>query len=60
QPLRGRIQSFEDHRIAMAFGILGILTSCDVEVDTPFVTEVSFPGFWDVLEDVKRARRRST
>ena len=60
QPLRGRIQSFEDHRIAMAFGILGILTSCDVEVDTPFVTEVSFPGFWDVLEDVTRARRRST
>lgn len=60
RPLRGRIQTFEDHRIAMAFGILDTVTSCAIEVDTPFVTEVSFPGFWGLMEEVKRAGRRST
>lgn len=59
EPLRGRVQAFEDHRIAMAFGILNTLRSCSVEVDDPYVAGVSFPGFWDLMTEVERAGRRS-
>lgn len=48
-PLEGRVRSFGDHRIAMAFGVLGALPGNDVEVDDPGVVEVSFPGFWRAL-----------
>ena len=50
--LSGRIKAFDDHRIGMAFGILGSLTSCDIEIDQPEVADVSFPGFWEVLDRV--------
>lgn len=51
-PLRGRVQTFHDHRIAMAFGILGALPGNDVSVEDPEMVEVSFPGFWARLEQV--------
>lgn len=57
--LRGRVTTFRDHRIAMAFGILSTLTSCDVEIDDPEVADVSFPGFWETLGELTRARRMS-
>ncbi len=47
--LSGRIKTYDDHRIGMSFGILGSLTSCDIEIDQPEVADVSFPGFWEVL-----------
>lgn len=59
EPLRGRVQTFEDHRIAMSFGILNTLNSCTVEVDDPSVAGVSFPGFWELMSEVERAGRRS-
>lgn len=59
EPLRGRIQVFEDHRIAMSFGMLNAIASCTVEVDDPSVVHVSFPGFWDLLAEVQRAGRMS-
>ena len=46
RPLAGRVECFRDHRIAMAFGILGAASGCDVSVDDPGVADVSFPGFW--------------
>ncbi|MFC1660319.1 3-phosphoshikimate 1-carboxyvinyltransferase [Gemmatimonadota bacterium] len=51
-PLRGRIDSFGDHRIAMAFGVLGALPGNDIEVVGEDVVEVSFPGFWELLASV--------
>ena len=45
----GRSVSSIDHRIAMAFGVLGALGGHDVSVDDPGVAEVSFPGFWELL-----------
>jgi 3-phosphoshikimate 1-carboxyvinyltransferase len=48
-PLRGRVRSFGDHRIAMAFGVLGAEPGNEIEIDDPAVVAVSFPGFWDVL-----------
>ncbi len=50
RPLEGRVQSFHDHRIAMAFGVLGALPGNRIEVDGRRVVEVSFPGFWELLD----------
>lgn len=49
RPLRGRIRAFGDHRIAMAFGVLGALPGNEVEIDDPAVAAVSFPGFFERL-----------
>jgi 3-phosphoshikimate 1-carboxyvinyltransferase len=48
-PLEGRVRSRGDHRIAMAFGVLGALPGCRIEVDDPEAADVSFPGFWELL-----------
>ena len=53
RPLSGFVRSFHDHRIAMAFGVLSATPGCDVPVDAPSVTEVSFPGFWELLGQLK-------
>jgi len=56
-PLRGRVQTFHDHRIAMAFGVLGALPGNSIEIETPEMVEVSFPGFWERLASFQgRAR----
>ena len=47
--LAGRVECFRDHRIAMAFGVLGAAPDCDILVDDPGVADVSFPGFWSLL-----------
>ena len=49
RPLSGRVRSFGDHRVAMAFGVLGATPRCELEIDDPAVAGVSFPGFWDLL-----------
>ncbi len=60
RPLAGPVESFHDHRIAMAFGVLGATPGCDAIVDDPAVSDVSFPGFWRLLERVEeRAERLS-
>jgi 3-phosphoshikimate 1-carboxyvinyltransferase len=51
-PLRGRIHTFADHRIAMAFGVLGALPGNRIEVDDPSCVDVSYPAFW---RDLARA-----
>ena len=51
-PLRGRAMSFGDHRIAMAFGVLGALPGNEIEIEGREVAEVSFPGFWELLDAV--------
>lgn len=52
-PLEGRVESFGDHRIAMAFGVLGALPGNRIQVLGREVVGVSFPGFWNLLEKVK-------
>ncbi len=56
--LAGRVRCFGDHRIAMAFGVLGATQGCDIEVDDPAVADVSFPGFWRLLDQVGRTDGR--
>jgi 3-phosphoshikimate 1-carboxyvinyltransferase len=48
-PLAGTVVTHGDHRIAMAFGVLGALPGSRVRIDDPGCVDVSFPGFWDTL-----------
>ncbi len=48
-PLQGSARTYGDHRIAMAFGVLGAVGDNDVSVDDPEAASVSFPGFWNLL-----------
>jgi 3-phosphoshikimate 1-carboxyvinyltransferase len=52
--LRGRVITHGDHRIAMAFGVLGALPGNEIEVDDPACVAVSYPDFWDDLARVTR------
>lgn len=51
-PLRGRVVTHGDHRLAMAFGILGALGTNEIEVDDRDCVNVSYPGFWSDLSRV--------
>jgi 3-phosphoshikimate 1-carboxyvinyltransferase len=51
-PLVGRVRARGDHRIAMAFGVLGALARNRVEIDDRGAADVSFPGFWALLERI--------
>jgi 3-phosphoshikimate 1-carboxyvinyltransferase len=42
----GRVASHGDHRIAMAFGVAGLVADGGVEIADADVAEVSFPGFF--------------
>ena len=49
RPLVGEVDAMGDHRIAMAFGVLGALAGNDIRVRGAHVVDVSFPGFWERL-----------
>ncbi|MBL8989447.1 MAG: 3-phosphoshikimate 1-carboxyvinyltransferase, partial [Gemmatimonadetes bacterium] len=53
---RGRIRTEGDHRIAMAFGVLGTTPGARITIDDPACVAVSFPGFFEVLRRVRGAR----
>jgi 3-phosphoshikimate 1-carboxyvinyltransferase len=50
--LRGRVVTHGDHRMAMAFGILGALPGNDIEIDDRDCVAVSYPTFWSDLAAV--------
>ncbi len=54
RPLRGTVRAYGDHRIAMAFGVLGAAPGNRIEVDEPGAADVSFPGFWALLRSLAR------
>ncbi|MEP6787845.1 MAG: 3-phosphoshikimate 1-carboxyvinyltransferase [Acidobacteriota bacterium] len=43
------IDSFGDHRIAMAFGVAGLLADGETEIIGAECADVSFPGFFETL-----------
>ncbi len=49
-PLRGRVHAFSDHRIAMAFGVLGALPGNRIQMDDRSCVDISYPAFWLDLE----------
>lgn len=46
RPLRGRVVTHGDHRLAMAFGVLGAATGNAIDIDDRDCVSVSYPGFW--------------
>ena len=52
EPLTGRVQTHQDHRLAMAFGVLGATAQANIEIDEPDCVAVSYPGFWHDLAHV--------
>jgi 3-phosphoshikimate 1-carboxyvinyltransferase len=58
-PLRGRVITHGDHRLAMAFGILGALPGNEIEIDDPACVAVSYPGFWEDLDRLRPSAIRS-
>ena len=46
------IDSFHDHRIAMAFAIAGLFAEGETEIRGAECAAVSFPEFFDVLSSV--------
>jgi 3-phosphoshikimate 1-carboxyvinyltransferase len=55
--LRGRVTTHGDHRLAMAFGVLGAVAGHEIVVDDPDCVQVSYPGFWDDLARVTAGTR---
>lgn len=45
-PLRGHVATHGDHRLAMAFGVLGALPGNHITIDDPGCVAVSYPAFW--------------
>ena len=51
--LRGAtVNSFGDHRIAMAFAIAGLLAEGETEILNPECVDISYPGFFETLERI--------
>lgn len=56
-PARGRVQTAGDHRLAMAFAVLGTLPGAQVAVDDMACSAVSFPGFPERLREIANRAR---
>ena len=54
-PLYGaKIETFHDHRIAMAFAIAGLVAHGKMVLDHPECASISYPEFYDELERMKQ------
>ncbi|MDX2193090.1 MAG: 3-phosphoshikimate 1-carboxyvinyltransferase [Gemmatimonadales bacterium] len=58
-PPVGPVRTAGDHRIAMAFAVLGTVPGARIRVDDPACAAVSFPGFHDLLRSVRAPARRA-
>jgi 3-phosphoshikimate 1-carboxyvinyltransferase len=57
-PPRGRVRTAADHRIAMAFAVLGTLPGARIAIDDIACAAVSFPGFPETLRRIAAGRSR--
>jgi 3-phosphoshikimate 1-carboxyvinyltransferase len=55
---QGRVRTAGDHRLAMAFAVLGTIPSARVRIDDMACAEVSFPGFPEALRSISRGQSR--
>ncbi len=46
----GAIESYNDHRIAMALAIAGLVSEEGVTIDNPHCATISFPNFFSILD----------
>jgi 3-phosphoshikimate 1-carboxyvinyltransferase len=57
-PPRGRVRTAADHRIAMAFAVLGTLPGARIAIDDMACAAVSFPRFPETLRRIGAGRSR--
>jgi 3-phosphoshikimate 1-carboxyvinyltransferase len=57
EPPRGPVRSAGDHRLAMAFAVLGTVAGARIRVDDMACAAVSFPRFPEVLRGLARRAR---
>jgi 3-phosphoshikimate 1-carboxyvinyltransferase len=55
-PPSGAVTTAGDHRLAMAFAVLGTLPGARVRIDDPECAAVSFPGFGEALRGIEARR----
>ena len=52
-PAGARVRTYDDHRIAMAFSVLGLVVP-GIRIEDPGCVAKTFPGFYDALEALRR------
>ncbi len=53
RPRPARIETYDDHRMAMSFALIGLRTP-GIEIVDPACVGKTFPGFWDALDALRR------
>lgn len=49
----GVVHTYDDHRMAMSFAVLGLAVP-GIEIADPGCVAKTFPGFWETVEDARR------
>ena len=58
-PLKGAaLSSFDDHRIAMAFAVAGLIAKGETVIEGAEAVAISFPTFWETLAALSAVRDR--
>jgi len=57
QPPRGRVETARDHRLAMAFAVLGTVPGADVRLSERGSVAISYPGFFADLRRIAGGAR---
>ena len=51
-PVGARVRTYDDHRIAMAFSVLGLVVP-GMQIENPGCVAKTFPGFYETLEALR-------
>jgi 3-phosphoshikimate 1-carboxyvinyltransferase len=57
RPPRGRVETARDHRLAMAFAVLGTVPGADVRLSERASVAISYPGFFADLQKIGKRER---
>lgn len=53
RPHGGRVATYDDHRMAMSFSLLGLVVP-GIEIVDPACVAKTFPGYWQALDTLRR------
>jgi 3-phosphoshikimate 1-carboxyvinyltransferase len=54
-PQPARVRTYDDHRMAMSFALLGLRVP-GIEIEDPECVAKTFPGYWDTLDGLRAWR----
>jgi 3-phosphoshikimate 1-carboxyvinyltransferase len=54
-PQPARVRTYDDHRMAMSFALLGLRVP-GIEIEDPGCVAKTFPGYWDTLDGLRPGR----